>query len=273
MAQPEQNGAVADVPSSQFSTGEVAWGERLGLARDAVRQELVSRQLHAHLPPLIAGEDVPRVLDVGCGQGTQAILLARAGYEVVGWDPAPALLDQARAALTAEPLDVQGRVLIRHGDLDAVRDRIDAQFDIVCCHGVVMYLPSLDEAVVSLVSALRPGGVMSLLTRNRAGIAMRAGMMGDWRGALRGFEAHHYTNRLGVEDVRADDPEDVVAALGTAGIRTVAWYGVRLFTDHWDDVSPPSDFGNVVAAEEEAGRRDPYRRLAALTHTIGVRAE
>jgi len=72
--------------------------------------------------------------------------------------------------------------------------------------------------------------------------------------------------------VRADEPEDVAAALARAGVETVARYGVRLFTDHWGDVDPPDDLGALIAAEEEAGRRDPYRRLAALTHTIGRRA-
>ncbi len=38
-----------------------------------------------------------RVLDVGCGTGTLALRLARAGYTVVGADPAEASLDVARA--------------------------------------------------------------------------------------------------------------------------------------------------------------------------------
>ncbi len=163
--------------------------------------------------------------------------------------------------------------MLRQGDLTAVRNSSDGQFDVVCCHGVVMYLPSLDEAVTSLAATIRPGGLVSLLTRNRASIAMRAGMTGDWLGAMRGFDARHYTNRLGAEGVRADDPEAVFAALADVGITTLAWYGVRLFTDHWADVCPPADINEVVAAEAEAGRRDPYRRLAALTHTIGIRTQ
>ena len=44
--------------------------------------------------------------------------------------------------------------------------------------------------------------------------------------------------------------------------------GVRLFTDHWGDVALPPDLDELVDAEEQAGRRDPYRAVAALTHTI-----
>lgn len=67
------------------------------------------------------------------------------------------------------------------------------------------------------MDATRPGGLVSLLTRNRAGIAMRAGMSGDWTGALAGFDARRYENRLGLEDLRADEPGEVEAAFAAAG--------------------------------------------------------
>ncbi len=54
----------------------------------------------------------------------------------------------------------------------------------------------------------------------------------------------------------------------SVGAATVAWYGVRLFTDHWDPVPPGDDLVALVAVEEEAGRRDPFRALAALTHAV-----
>jgi 2-polyprenyl-3-methyl-5-hydroxy-6-metoxy-1,4-benzoquinol methylase len=43
-----------------------------------------------------------RVLDVGCGTGTFAILLADRGFEVTGVDPALAVLDVARAKPDAD---------------------------------------------------------------------------------------------------------------------------------------------------------------------------
>jgi S-adenosylmethionine-dependent methyltransferase len=57
---------------STFGSARPAWLDGLGSVRNVVRQEMISRQLDKHLrmPPA-------RVLDVGAGQGTQSIRLAR----------------------------------------------------------------------------------------------------------------------------------------------------------------------------------------------------
>jgi S-adenosylmethionine-dependent methyltransferase len=237
------------------------------MVRDAVRQELVSRQICAHLSVL---EGPLRVLDTGCGQGTQSIALARLGHEVVGIDLSDALLGTARRAAAAEPDEVRRRLTFEVGDVLALADRHIESYDLVCCHGVAMYLPSLAETARAVAGATRSGGLISLLTRNRAGIAMRAGLTGQWTECIGAFDAHTYDNRLGIESVRADEPGEVQFALRQVGAATVAWYGVRLFTDHWGQEHPGSDFSDLLAAEEEAGRRDPFRSVAALTHTIAI---
>jgi S-adenosylmethionine-dependent methyltransferase len=245
------------------------WRQALGTVREAVRQELVARQLAMHLPP--AGDHRPSAADIGCGQGTQAIGLARRGYDVTGVDVSDELLGLARAAAAAEPADVGARLRFETGDLLVLREEFVGRFDVVCCHGVLMYLPSLRDGIGALVRVTRAGGLISVLTRNRAGIAMRAGMSTDWTAALAGFDARYYRNRLGIDAVRADEPAEVADAFEAAGARRMAWYGVRLFTDHWTTTERPADYEDLVAVEEQAGRRDPYRALTSLTHTVAIR--
>jgi len=60
---------------STFGVGRPAWLGRLGNVRNVVRQEMIARQLDRHLPKHPA-----RILDVGAGQGTRSIRLARAGH-------------------------------------------------------------------------------------------------------------------------------------------------------------------------------------------------
>lgn len=254
----------------RFGPGVGPWRESLGKVRDAVRQELVSRQLAAHLPT-VTGELRLSVADIGCGQGTQAIRLARLGYEVTGIDLSDELLDLARSAAGEEPDEVRSRLHFVRGDLLGGGGERSGSFDVVYCHGVLMYLPSLNEAIAAVVDAVRPGGVVSVLTRNRAGIAMRAGMNREWEQTLASFDARTYRNRLGIDEVRADDPAEV-AALDSAGAERLCWYGVRLFSDHFGPVEVGADLAQLVAAEEQAGCRDPYRQLCALTHTLAVRA-
>jgi SAM-dependent methyltransferase len=163
------------------------------------------------------------------------------------------LLDEARRSAAEEPASARRRIEFVNGDVLALGPEHAGRYDLVCCHGVAMYLPSLEETVAALCQACRLGGMVSLLTRNRAGIAMRAGTTGDRAAALEAFDARHNKNRLGIEPVRADGPGEVQAALAAKGASVVAWYGVRLFTDHWGPERPGPDFNELLAAEEEAG--------------------
>ncbi|MFU0243335.1 SAM-dependent methyltransferase, partial [Streptomyces scabiei] len=62
------------------------------------------------------------------------------------------------------------------------------------------------------------------------------------------------------------------AKLAGIGAPLHTWYGVRIFTDTAPDgTTPPDDLDALLAAEERAGRTDPYRAVAALLHLCGVR--
>jgi len=71
---------VTTSDGSAFLVGASRWVEGLGRLRDVGRQRLVAAQLGV----VMARQGVlpARVLDVGCGQGTQALALARAGHQV-----------------------------------------------------------------------------------------------------------------------------------------------------------------------------------------------
>ncbi|MFE6160178.1 class I SAM-dependent methyltransferase [Streptomyces sp. NPDC056486] len=215
-----------------------------------------------------------RVLDVGMGQGTQALRLARAGHKVTGVEQDSAMVAAARAALGAEPEGIQGRVRIVEGDgHDTGVHFLPGSFDVVLCHGVLMYVEEPDALLAGLARMLAPGGLLSLLVRNADALAMRPGMAGDWAGAMGAFDSTVYRNRLGLQ-ARADRLDAVKASLAGIAAPLHAWYGVRVFTDGAaDDAVAPDDaeLAALLAAEERAGRTDPYRRVAALLHVCGVR--
>lgn len=252
-----------------FSTGEHQWRSYLGTLRQVVRQEMVERQLAAHLP------DVParRVLDVGCGQGTQVLRLARRGHRVVGLDSSVQLLDDLRNALEAETPEVRERVRVVHGDAEGLTDLFPpAGFDAVLCHGVLMYFDDPRPLLSAIAQVVAPGGIVSLLVRNGDALALRPGLQGDWDGVEQAFAGTGYLNRIGVP-ARADRLDDLTALLTELGMPLSEWYGVRIFTDLADsDAAPPEQdqLNRILAVEERAGRTDPYRHVAALLHLIAA---
>ncbi|WAU80102.1 methyltransferase domain-containing protein [Streptomyces sp. Qhu-G9] len=213
-----------------------------------------------------------RVLDVGMGQGTQALRLARAGHQVTGVEQDSTMIAVAREALASEPEGIRGRVrLVESDGRDTGVHFLPGSFDVVLCHGVLMYVEEPDPLLAGLARMLAPGGLLSLLVRNADALAMRPGLAGDWAGALASFDTGSYTNRLGL-DVRADGLDTLTGTLAGIGAPLHAWYGVRVFTDTAaDDAVVPDDVDVLLAAEERAGRTDPYRRVAALLHLCGVR--
>ncbi|MET7882907.1 class I SAM-dependent methyltransferase [Streptomyces avermitilis] len=213
-----------------------------------------------------------RVLDVGMGQGTQALRLARAGHQVTGVEQDATMIAVARETLAAEPEGIRSRMrLVQSDGRDTGVHFLPGSFDVVLCHGVLMYVEDPDALLAGLARMLAPGGLLSLLVRNADALAMRPGLAGDWASTLTSFDTTAYTNRLGL-DVRADRLDALTSTLAGIGAPLHAWYGVRVFTDRAaDGAEIPADVETLLAAEERAGRTDPYRQVAALLHLCGVR--
>jgi S-adenosylmethionine-dependent methyltransferase len=254
--------------STAFTAGEQNWQARLGKLRDVVRQELVARQLDRELPP-----PPVRLIDLGCGQGTQALRLARRGYDVTGVDASADLLGRFGRDLAAEPAEVRGRVRVERGLIEDYAERAGfPRFPAVLCHGVLMYSADPEPVLTAIAAVTAPGGMASLLVRNGDALAMRPGLLGDWAACAEAFGSDRYRNRIGVT-ARADRLADLTGRLAAHGLTVTDWYGVRVFTDAApDSAEPPADLGTLLDCEERAGRTDPYRQVAALLHLIARRA-
>lgn len=100
------------------------------------------------------------VLDVGCGTGCLAILLAEHGRSVVGVDPAVASLEVAKSK------DRDGKVTWRHGDATTLPP---LAVDLAVMTGNVAQVFLTDDGwartLRGIHSALRPGGHLVFETR------------------------------------------------------------------------------------------------------------
>ncbi len=98
-----------------------------------------------------------RALDLGCATGQHARRLAAAGFQVVGIDISPRLIEIARSKAEEAGLSATFHV----GDISALDD--DEQFDVaLSLNYVLSYLYSNDvlwDCLCAVAQALRPGGL------------------------------------------------------------------------------------------------------------------
>ena len=179
------------------------------------------------------------------------------------------MLAEARKRLAEEEEKVRNRVRLVEGKGERAHQTLGGEtFDAVLCHGVLMYLEDPRPMIRALSALLLPGGVASVLTKNTAALAMRPALEGRYQDALASLEADRDIGRLGVI-TRGDTVDGLFAAFGEAGVETLGWYGVRVFTDHLGEKMPGDDLPAMLELEWEAGRRDPYRSVARLIHVLG----
>ncbi|WP_137294145.1 class I SAM-dependent methyltransferase [Nocardioides dongxiaopingii] len=120
---------------------------------DPATREAWRQLLAAHLPAAPAD-----VVDVGCGTGTLALLLADAGHRVRGVDLAPRMVERARAKAGDAGLDVPFTV----GDA-ADPPYEPGSTDVVLCRHVLWALPDPASALARWTALLRPGGRLVLV--------------------------------------------------------------------------------------------------------------
>jgi S-adenosylmethionine-dependent methyltransferase len=196
-------------------------------------------------------------------------MLARAGHSVVVVDPDANMLAIAREELSREADDVAARVQLVMADGEAAGSAVGTEFDLACCHSVVMYEDDPGPLLASVVRLVRRGGLISVLSLNSEASAMRSGLQGRWREAaaiLMGFQ----TNAQYVASAE-HRREDVAKMLEAAGARIIGWQGVGVFTDHLRETLVVDDPEEVYQAEWLAGQRDPYRQVARCFHMLAER--
>jgi SAM-dependent methyltransferase len=126
---------------------------RLDWDHNAYYHRLLLRQLPA---------PCTRVLDVGCGAGTLATELASRARHVDALDRSPAMIEAAREGTPANVTCLLG---------DVMRDPLPADgYDAIVSVAALHHLP-LDDALLRLSRALRPGGVLAVVALPRRDLA------------------------------------------------------------------------------------------------------
>ncbi len=138
--------------------------QRYAPAYDASGQVRFALLVHIYLHDLLARHPAPgrRALDLACGTGTLALLLADEGWEVTGVDSSPAMLAQAAAKFAGAP--AERRPSLVQADMRQIAGLVPAgAYDLATCtYDSLNYMldaADLAAAFAAAAAALAPGGV------------------------------------------------------------------------------------------------------------------
>ena len=108
-----------------------------------------------HIPQAadFAGTQGLKVLEIGCGLGTDGAQFAKAGANYTGVDLTDAAIELAQKRF--ELFNLPGK--FQTADAEKL-DFADDSFDLVYSHGVLHHTPDTEHAVMEIYRVLRPGG-------------------------------------------------------------------------------------------------------------------
>ena len=131
--------------------GSVDWDERYASHGDG----LWSGRANGALVVELSGSPPGRALDVGCGEGADAIWLARRGWQVTGVDVSEVALERAAARARDEGVTVEWV----HADV-AMSPPSPGGHDLVSVQYPALKHSPGDEAIRALLGAVAPGGTL-----------------------------------------------------------------------------------------------------------------
>ncbi|WP_405711172.1 MULTISPECIES: trifunctional class I SAM-dependent methyltransferase/NUDIX hydrolase/VOC family protein [unclassified Streptomyces] len=132
---------------------------------DPVVRHAWARRLESWLPA-----ERSEVLDLGCGTGSLALLVAGQGHRVTAVDRSPRMVEQARAKLAGTGTEISLG--------DAARPPVGNQrFDVIMVRHVVWLLPDPTAALRHWFTLLRPGGRLILIEGVWNGVGLSVGQL------------------------------------------------------------------------------------------------
>jgi len=152
---------------TKFSDAEI--GTREFFAR--IEAHRYAKEWHIPEAADFAGARGLRVLEIGCGLGTDGVRFAKAGADYTGVDLTDAAIELARKRFELSGL----RGELRVSDAENL-DFADESFDLVYSHGVLHHTPDIARAVSEIHRVLKPGGRAIVMLYHRDSYNYRVGI-------------------------------------------------------------------------------------------------
>lgn len=198
-----------------------------------------------------------RVLEIGCGLGTDGVQFVRAGADYTGIDLTEAAINLARERFRLEGL--AGKLLV--ADAEAL-DFPDESFDVVYSHGVLHHTPDIAAAVGEIHRVLRPGGRAIVMLYHRDSYNYRIGIRVLRRAGARLIKSH--TGIKVVHKLTGEPVESLREHAKTVGTRSNGYPVSDEFLSQSTD-GPGNPLARVYSRKEA-------RELFGAFHEVHTRA-
>jgi SAM-dependent methyltransferase len=148
---------------------DAAMGSREFFER--VEEHRYQKEWHIPSAANFAATSGLKVLEIGCGLGTDGAQFAQAGADYTGIDLTEAAIDLARRRFAMSGLKGDFRV----SDAEKL-DFADESFDLVYSHGVLHHTPDIEAAIGEVYRVLKPGGRAVIMLYHRGSYNYRVGI-------------------------------------------------------------------------------------------------
>jgi len=240
--------------------------------RGSVRSAVVWQSVRTALAGLCVdvGRSQLDILDAGGGTGGFAVPLAVLGHRITVVDASPdSLAALERRAAEADVTELVNGV---QGDAARLSDVAGQHaFDFVVCHSILEIVEDPAAVLAAVATALRPGGLTSLLVANRVAAVVHRAAAGRFDEALRAL--NDPLGRYGPNDPvpRRFALAEVHELVAQASLSVVASHGSRVFAD----VVPgglfdadPQSVDALIALELQAAEVPALREIATQLHVL-----
>jgi S-adenosylmethionine-dependent methyltransferase len=216
-------------------------------------------------------EDRPlHVLDIGGGDGMDAIHYASLGHSVTLSDCSSTMLTEARKL--ADEQGVAERLRLIQTGPEAVPDLFhEKPFDLILCHMMIEFVPDVQSLLRNACKLLTPRGLLSVLDTNRySDVYMQAFQKKSLSGAYNAVGGKEYfhpwvnrlTPRFSADEIIDQFSQNDCSLVGHYGVLNVCAYLPN------EPKFDPEYYRELEILEDRLTDRYPYTLLARFFQVI-----
>jgi len=211
-----------------------------------------------------------RILDIGGGDGMDAIHYASLGHSVTLSDCSSKMLREAKKAAAQQGVTERLR-FIQTGP-ESVPDLIhEKPFDLILCHMMIEFVPNVQSLFRNACKLLSANGLFSVLDTNRySDVYMQAFQVKNLSGAYNAVEKreyfHPWVNRL----TPRFSADEIIEQFNQHGCSLVGHYGVLNLCAYLPNEPKfdPEYYTELVKLEDSLTDKFPYHLLARFFQVI-----